>query len=217
MKTVLELQSDSLLQSPNFKEFINPNNIRRMSEILRTAVTCSMDCLKQAGIEQPDAIIVGTGLGCLHETEKFLENFISNEEGLISPTAFIQSTHNTVGGQLSILLGNHNYNMTHTQNALSFEHALQDAALCIDEGNEHILVGGADEHIQLLNDVVDKLGFENLHLTSASSFFILSKNKNEKAVAKIIDSGSYAFAESFTETINSFLAQNNVSKNEIEI
>ncbi len=213
----LELPSDSLLLSPNFKEYISPNNIRRMSEILRTAVTCSLDCLMQAGIEKPDAIIVGTGLGCLVETEKFLENFIANEEGLISPTAFIQSTHNTVGGQLSILLGNHNYNMTHTQNTLSFEHALQDAALCIEEGNEHVLVGGADEHISLLNDVVGKLGFENLHMTSAASFFILSKSNNEKAIAKIIDCGSYAFAESFADAINSFLAQTKIKKDEIDL
>src|SRR2546423_15135804 len=74
---ITDLQPDSQLLSPNFKEYINPNTIRRMSEILRTAVTCSMDCLQQANIQQLDAIIVGTGLGCLHETEKFLDNFIS--------------------------------------------------------------------------------------------------------------------------------------------
>ena len=216
-ENISELQTGSLLIAPNFKEYINPNTIRRMSEILRTAVTCSLDCLKQANIEQPDAIVVGTGLGCLVETEKFLENFIANEEGLISPTAFIQSTHNTIGGQLSILLGNHNYNMTHTQNALSFEHALQDAALCIDEGKGNILVGGADEHIQLLDEVAGKLGFENILLTSASSFFILSKSTNEKAIAKIINVETIAFAKSFIETIKTFLFENSIDANSIDL
>jgi len=214
---ITDLKHDSQLLIPNFKEYINPNTIRRMSEILRTAVTCSMNCLQQANIQQPDAIIVGTGLGCLHETEKFLENFISNEEGLISPTAFIQSTHNTIGGQLSIILGNHNYNMTHTQNALSFEHSMQDATLSIDEGKENILVGGADEHIKLLDDVVNRLGFKNLHLTSGSSFFMLTKNRNENAIAKIIDVGTYAFLESSEEAIRTFVNQNSINIRDIDL
>jgi hypothetical protein len=214
---ITDLQPDSQLISPNFKEYINPNTIRRMSEILRIAVTCSLDCLAQSNIKQPDAIIVGTGLGCLHETEKFLDNFISNDKGLISPTAFIQSTHNTIGGQLSIILGNHNYNMTHTQNALSFEHSIQDATLSIEEGKENILVGGADEYIQLLNDVVEKLGFKNLHLTSGASFFILSRISSENTIAKIIDVATYALAESFSDVLGTFLNQNSINIQEIDL
>lgn len=216
-KTILELNESSVLVVPNFKEYINPSIIRRMSEILRTSVTCSIDCLTQANIKQPDAIIVGTGLGCLNDTEKFLQNFIESDEGLISPTSFIQSTHNTIGGQLSIILGNHSYNMTHTQNTLSFEHSLQDAALCIEEGNENILVGGADEHIQLLNGIAVKLGYTNLHLTSGASFFVMSKKKNENAIAKIIDVASYGLTESFSESTKSFLKQNNIGFNDIDL
>ncbi len=214
---IAELKPGSQLQTPNFKEYINPTNIRRMSEILRTAITCSLDCLRQAHINQPDAIIVGTGLGCLNETEKFLKNIIPNEGELISPTSFIQSTHNTVAGQISIILGNHNYNMTHTQNALSFEHALQDAVLCIDEGKENILVGGADEHIEILDGIVEELGYKNLHLTSGSSFFVLSKTKSEQALAKIIDVTTQFSVSSIAETIKIFLNQNKIDVNKIDL
>ncbi len=216
-KHITELKPGSQLLTPNFKEYINPTIIRRMSEILRTAITCSLDCLKQAHIEQPDAIIVGTGLGCLNETEKFLKNIIPNEGELISPTSFIQSTHNTVAGQISIILGNHNYNMTHTQNALSFEHALQDAMLCIDEGKENILVGGADEHIVILDGIVEELGYKNLHLTSGSSFFILSKTKSEKALVKIIDVTTQFSVSSIAKTIKLFLNQNKIDVNKIDL
>lgn len=176
------LNAASELLSPDYKKYISPVLLRRMSKILRMSVACSVDCLEQAGIKSPDAIIVGTGLGCLEDTEKFLNNIISIKEGLLPPTSFIQSTHNTIAGQISLILQNHHYNMTHTQNTLSFEHALQDAFLCLDEGEVNLLVGAADEHIEILDDIVEKLGYKNMQLTSGASFFIVSteKNKNSK-------------------------------------
>lgn len=215
-KTLVALSSESKLLAPNFKDYINPTVIRRMSEILRTSITCALDCLQQAEVEQPDAIIVGTGLGCLFDTEKFLNNFIASPDSLISPTAFIQSTHNTIGGQISILLGNHNYNMTHAQDSLSFEQALLDATLCIDEGNNTVLVGAADEHIEILDNLSEKLNI-NLHLTSGTSFFVLSKNKTEKAIAKISSVASYSLVKSFAETMNTFSNENNIDLKEIPL
>ena len=73
--TVLEEGSE--LITPNYKEFIAPSAIRRMSKIIRMGLTCSKDCVEQSGIENPDAIIVGTGLGCLSDTEKFLNNSLT--------------------------------------------------------------------------------------------------------------------------------------------
>ncbi len=44
----------------------------------------------------PGAIITGTALGCLEDTVTFLTRMIELNEELLPPTAFIQSTHNTV-------------------------------------------------------------------------------------------------------------------------
>ena len=52
----------------------------------------------------PDAIITGTGLGCLEDTEKFLTAMVTNKEEFLTPTSFIQSTHNTVSAQIALLL-----------------------------------------------------------------------------------------------------------------
>lgn len=184
-----------------------------MSKILRMSVACAIDCLKASGAEQPDAIVTGTGLGCLLDTEKFLNNVLTLE-GMLPPTSFIQSTHNTIAGQISLSLGNHGYNMTHTQNALSFEHALLDTLLLIAEGNENILVGAADEHIPFLDNVSEHLSLPELPLTSGTSFFSVTRKK-ENMLAQIIDVEATGFVENVTESIVLFLERNGYGLSDI--
>ena len=57
---------------PDYKNYIQPNQLRRMSRLLKMGVTAAGMCLHDAGVEKPDAIITGTGLGMMEETEKFL-------------------------------------------------------------------------------------------------------------------------------------------------
>jgi len=206
-KNISSLLKDSTLVRPDYKEFISGDMLRRMSEIIRMSVACTVDCLQQSSVKEPDAIIIGTGLGCLFDTEKFLATIILTKEGLIPPTSFIQSTHNTIAGQISLILKNHNYNMTHTQNTLSFEHALTDALLHIDEGKENILVGGADENIKALEDVAGKLGYTDIHLTSGASCFVVSKNKNETCKAQIVRTAAYGLVDSITDCLNEFIGE----------
>lgn len=205
------LNTGSGLINPDYKEYIEPGLLRRMSKILRMSVACSAACLRQSGIEQPDAIVVGTGLGCLLDTEKFLNNALTIT-GLLPPTSFIQSTHNTMAGQISLSLGNHGYNMTHTQNSISFENALLDAMLLIDEGEKHILVGAADEHIELLDAVSGKLNIKtDSVLTSGASFFTLSAEKPERTLARIQDTEAVGLIRNIPEKIGAFLDRNNVN------
>src|ERR1044071_5894076 len=79
-KNISKLDDDTVLIHPAYKELIHSDMLRRMSEILRMSVSCAMDCLHQAELKQPDAIIVGTGLGCLFDTEKFLTNIITIQQ-----------------------------------------------------------------------------------------------------------------------------------------
>ena len=64
-----KLTDDSELVSPNYKEFVKGGELRRMGKIIRMGIACSKDCVQQSEITNPDAIIVGTGLGCLTDTE----------------------------------------------------------------------------------------------------------------------------------------------------
>jgi len=90
------------IDKPNYKDFINPKVLRRMSKIVRMGIVASKTALKEAGLETTDAIITATGMGCQADTEKFLNAMIDNNEGLLTPTSFIQSTHNTVGGAIAL-------------------------------------------------------------------------------------------------------------------
>jgi NAD(P)H-hydrate repair Nnr-like enzyme with NAD(P)H-hydrate dehydratase domain len=60
--------------------------IRRMSKTVKMSSVASQYALKEAGIENPDAIIVGTGMGCSQDSEKFLKNVIDNHEEFLTPT-----------------------------------------------------------------------------------------------------------------------------------
>lgn len=173
--TIVEEGSDVI--SPDYKEFIPPASLRRLSPVLRMGMTAAMECKNEIG-KDFDAIVVGTGLGCLKDTEKFLSTFLTSTSDFLSPTAFIQSTHNTIGGQISLGLGNHAYNMTHTQNNLSFEVSLLDAMMLINESKKNVLVGAADEKIDFLKEVQPNLIPDLFPLSSGASFFALQPNKS---------------------------------------
>ena len=55
----------------NYKRFTDPVSSRRMGKILKRAIATSLTVVEASGIHNPDAIIVGTGLGCLETTENF--------------------------------------------------------------------------------------------------------------------------------------------------
>ena len=213
---VQELHKSSQLISPDYAEYIPAMERRRMSDVQKMSIACSMDCLRQAAIDRPDAIIVGTSMGCCVNVRTFLDKILSANGGPLSPTSFIVSTHNTVAGQISMLLKNNGYNMTHTQNSLSFEQALIDAMLGIKEGFEHVLVGGADEVEESLYDMKARLMDEQLLPASGASFFILSVEKGGPGVVRLLDVGSFGLIHSIKEHIEQFLLSKGLSAGSID-
>lgn len=174
---------------PDYKQLISPAMLRRMAPIIKFSVAAGMDCLKQAGLEKPNAVVTGTGLGCLRDTQKFMEAFLTSDADTLSPTAFIQSTHNTISGQIALMTTCHGYNMTFVQNNLSFEYALLDSKMLVEEGTDNVLVGGADERIEILNELATKMQLSqsiNNKISEGAAFFLLS-NIKENAVAKLLD------------------------------
>lgn len=132
---------------PDYRQFINPVAIRRMSRLIKMGITCGIKALQNAAVEMPDAIITGTGLGSMTDTEKFLKDMISLEEEALNPTFFIQSTYNSVNGWLSLQTKATGYNQTYVHRGFSAEMALLDAQLFLNENSErkYVLVGAFDE------------------------------------------------------------------------
>jgi hypothetical protein len=78
---------------------------------------------------------------------------------------------------------NKGYNSTYSHNGLSFEGALLDAMLLTKEG-KNVIIGGIDESIPILDDILTEMKSKNL-FSSGSSFFNLSPNKKSNSLATI--------------------------------
>ena len=146
--------------NPAFREYIAPNEARRMGSIMKRALVTSLKVLKETGIEHPDAIITGTSIGSLDYTEKFLDALTENGEESLSPTYFMQTTHNTVSSAISIYTGTHSYNTTYSHGGISFDLALKDAWMQINLGMiSNALVGGHDEMVESYFELLQKTGY----------------------------------------------------------
>ncbi len=160
---------------------------RRMSRVLKTAVSTAMECV--GGIDalsSVDAIITATGWGCLADSEKFLKNMVEGQEQLLNPTPFIQSTFNTVGGQIALLGHNHCYNVTYVNRSHSFADALLDSALRLEDGDsEKVLLGAFDESIPSQHKIMSRMGLYRHHGDGEGSVFALLSKNPEGAAAKV--------------------------------
>lgn len=164
-------------QDPDFKPFLSPMQARRMGLILKRAIAVSLTALKEAGIECPDAIFTGTGLGCMENTENFLTAMCRDGEDMLPPTYFMMSTHNTISSAVAILLRCHGCNCTYSQKDISFESALLDAFLQLQAGRvSNALVGAHDETTPATYDFLKGAGYfgDGVTAAEASSAFLLS-------------------------------------------
>lgn len=170
-----------LAKEPDYKEFIPVMQLRRMSKAVRMGVVAAKTAMQHAGIEKPDAISVGTAYGCLQDTENFLGKMIDQEEQMLTPTAFIQSTHNTVSGQIALLAGCNGHNLTFVQRGHSFEQAMLNAYLYLDDHqNEHMLVGGIEEQTPTSIKVLQQAG---IYTQQDLNYADVLQNGSEASVA----------------------------------
>ena len=177
-----ELRSDIKVLIPEM------NLRRRMSRVVKSGVAAGIESLLEFGARAPiDAIITATGLGCIADSEKFLDGLIAGDETMLNPTPFIQSTFNTVGAQIALMRGLHCYNTTYAHRWTSFENALTDAALRIGAGwSRAVLVGAFDETTPSVEKVLRRLRVAQEGRWGESSvFFVLTAERFDCSVAEI--------------------------------
>lgn len=128
------------------RDYMRPLEVRRMGKLMKGAYLAARRALDAAGIETPDAIITATRYGCLENSERLLVQMTQQGESAVSPTLFMQSTHNTIGSDIAIRTHCRGYNITYTQGEQSLRWALADAELLIAGGRcRNVLVGLYDE------------------------------------------------------------------------
>jgi 3-oxoacyl-[acyl-carrier-protein] synthase II len=218
---------------PDYKEFIPAMQLRRMGKSMRMAVYASQKAITRAGNPRIDAVITGTGEGCLKDSEKFVEALWDNEGGMLNPTPFIQSTHNMAAATVALALGCKGYNMTYTNNANSFESAVMDAHLYLNENPNHtILIGGLDEISDQTVQFWERAGFINSKnpqiptqmnsstqgevVTEGTGFYVASIQESENAIGRISAVKTAYQTENPEIFIQEFLSENSLHLDEID-
>jgi 3-oxoacyl-[acyl-carrier-protein] synthase II len=222
---------------PEYKDWIDPKMIRRMSRIIKMGVATASLCLKQAGVDAPEAIVTGSAYGCLEDTGVFLNRMIEFSEEMLNPTSFIQSTHNTVGAQIALLVKCYGYNNTFAHRGFSFENALLDGILLLkDKEVSNVLIGAADEITNTSFTILNRFGIyrreavSNLALIGdpgdgtiageGSTFFLLASEPSASDCAVLNAIHTFykpALAEDVATEISSFLEAQSLSINEIDL
>jgi 3-oxoacyl-[acyl-carrier-protein] synthase II len=220
---------------PDYKEFVDPKLLRRMSHIIKMGVATAAECLNSSNTKMPSAIITGTAYGCLEDTVTFITRIIEQNEEMLPPTSFIQSTHNTVAAQIALTLKCHHYNNTFVHKGISFESALMDAVMLLNEGEtDNILVGGLDEITDTSFTILTRLGLykrrpvSNLDLYDAASkgtiggegaaFFLLTDKASENNLAELTALRTIykpVDQNDIEKKITGFLAENSLAVNDI--
>ena len=145
---------------PNFRDWLNPLESRRMGKILKRALVTAQKVMHDSGVQQPDAVITGTGLGCIENTELFLDQLCREGEEMLKPTYFMQSTHNTISSLISIHDHLHGYNTTYSHKSVSFDSALLDAFTQLRLGDiQTALVTGNDEMTPSYFNILQRAGY----------------------------------------------------------
>ncbi len=223
-------------QDPDYKQYIPPAAARRMAKGIKMGVVASKIAMDEAGIETVDAIITGTGMGCMIDSEKFVSAIIDNNEQYLTPTSFIQSTHNTVAGQIALGMECKAYNFTYVHSAISFESALLDTKMQLETDEaQHILVGGVEElgeHTTKVHRVINHIKpdtvcisevlnskTEGAVFSEGANFFVVSNEKKQSCYAELVavKTLNSLIKEKVSKTIENFLEENNLMRSDIDV
>lgn len=223
--------------TPDFKAYINPVQLRRLSRMLRIGMTAATICLKDAAITVPDGIVTATGYGFLEETEKFLKELLERNERQLTPTFFMQGTYNALAGLIALSVKCTGYNNTYVSRGFAFENALHDCMLRIASNRKlNLLLGSYDEAAtvqytaglrehQFKKEAINSLDVFKSKTPGCiqgegSAFFDLSGQPSESTWCSVEGVQLIYRPESTEElehAINSFLKKHNVSEADIDV
>jgi 3-oxoacyl-(acyl-carrier-protein) synthase len=223
--------------TPEFKNYIHPVQLRRMSRMFKIGLSAAKICAQDADLTMPDAIITASGYGCIGDTSKFLLEVIDNGEKQLTPTLFMQSTYNSISGGIAMAMKCNNYNTTYVHRGFAFETALQDAMMQIqDAPSKRILLGGFDEINEGQFAISIRTGYHrkdfipslSLFHTQGSgtlqgegaAFFTLGAEETERSYARLLDLKMIYAPKTDSELISAIhllLEQNDLSVGDLDI
>ena len=132
-------------------EYIKPKDQRKMDPFIHYGIGAGTDALHDSGIEVTEenaesiGVIVGSGIGGIGTIEKNYEAFMKGGARKISPFFVPSSIVNMVAGNLSIMHGLKNHNMSPVSACATATHSIGDAARMISYGDADVMLAGGAE------------------------------------------------------------------------
>ena len=221
---------------PDFKAYINPIQMRRLSHMLRIGLSAAVICLRNSKITMPDGIITATGYGFLDETAKFLRELLEQKEKQLTPTYFMQGTSNALAGLVALTIKCMGYNNTFASKGAAFENAMTDAMMQLNEDTSlNFLIGSYDEAAEIQYKASIRASHfkaefvNNLSLFDSSTkgsiqgegsaFFMLSGKSSASTLCQMSDM-DVVFKPEGTElpnALDNFLATNSLNSDDIDL
>lgn len=217
---------------PNYMDLIPRGLLRRMGKAVRMGVGTGLPLIKEN--KNIDGIIMGTANGGLENCIDFLNQIVEYEEGMLTPTNFVQSTPNAIAGQLALMDQNRGYNTTYTNGGHAFENTLIDALMLFEEGNaKKLLIGGIEEisnynyNIDFLADHYKEIAVGSFNLIESltkgtvcgegSNMFIV-ESEADNYYAKIEDVAQMTFPKEIDidQCLTSMLNRLKLNKSDID-
>ena len=132
-------------------EYIKPKDQRKMDPFIHYGIGAGTDALHDSGIEVTEAnaesigVIVGSGIGGIGTIERNYEAYMKGGARKISPFFVPSSIVNMVAGNLSIMHGLKNHNMSPVSACATATHSIGDAARMISYGDADVMLAGGAE------------------------------------------------------------------------
>jgi 3-oxoacyl-(acyl-carrier-protein) synthase len=222
---------------PNFKDYINPFQMRRLSRMLRMGLATAVISLRDADLTSPDAVITATGYGFQDDTGKFLTEILTQGEEQLTPTYFMQSTYNALSGLIALVVKCRGYNTTYAGRGFAFETALHDAMMLLSEKEAgNVLVGSFDEVSPVQHAEYVRMGFfkrekvPSLDLLNSkttgtiqgegTAFFLLSGTPSPRNLCRLKAMHMIykpADETSLAEAMTDFLGENGLTPGDINV
>lgn len=113
-------------------QYLSPLQLRRLTPMLALSLASALKALRQEDIAVPDAILCATRNGSIMLSRQLLDALVAEEE--LSPTRFMQSTHNTLAALVAQHTAAHGYNCTYSCGVDSEKQTLREARLLVGAG-----------------------------------------------------------------------------------
>lgn len=222
--------------TPDFKAYINPIQMRRLSRMLRIGLSAATICLRDTNIKNPDGIITATGYGFLDETAKFLKELLEQSERQLTPTYFMQSTSNALAGLVALTIKCMGYNNTYVSKGFAFENALIDGMMQLnDKPQATFLIGSYDEAAEVQynasirashfkTEYINNLSLFETHTKGSiqgegAAFFSISGEQSSSTWCELVDM-SFIYnpeREELKEALHIFLQENKTGTEDIDV